>query len=412
MNTTLFDALSSRRERVIALQKGMTAIPAIGPDEGGIGEWDKAQWLETTMRSYGITAIERLDIQDARVPSGKRPNMIATIKGKTDKTLWILVHMDVVPPGDAELWLTNPFELHIDPKDDDILRGRGVEDNQQSIVAVILIAAELLEHKIIPDLNLSIIFVADEETHNTYGIDHILKIRPNLIKDGDLVLVPDFGTQDGKLICVAEKGVLWLQVSIFGKQCHASTPDEGKNTLVAAAHMITRVADVEKAFDKRNSLFSPDRSTLIPTRHDGNVPNINTISGKEVFFIDCRILPEYTLDEVFHEIQQLGIDIAQTHGVQVLVKKYNSHPTAPSTSVDSEVVVKLQDAIKKVYSIDSLAGGIGASTVAGSLRRHGVAAAVWSSALPNYHQPNEGSRISYAIGDAQVFSHLLFNDPI
>lgn len=408
MLDTLLKALAGRIDRALELQTGLTSFPAFGPDSGGPGEWDKAAWLEARLRAWGLTDIERLDADDARVPSGKRPNMIVRVPGRSGRTLWILGHLDVVPPGDTGLWRSDPWTVTRDPEDPDIIRGRGVEDNQQAIVAGALMAAELVEQGITPDLSFGLIAVADEETGNRYGAEYVLKQRPGLIAPDDLVLVPDFGTADGTLIEVAEKGTLWLKVTVTGVQCHASTPDEGKNALVAASAMILRVHEVEERFSARDPLFTPPRSTMEPTRHDANVPNVNTIPGKDVFFIDCRVLPVYSVDDVLDAFRALAAEISARYGVEVNIEVVSREPAAPATPVDSEVVTLLKEGIRRIYGLECRAGGIGGGTVARLLRHRNIPAAVWSRVLDNAHVPNEAARLSDAVNDARVYSTLLF----
>ena len=296
-----------------------------------------------------------------------------------------------------------------DPADPDLIYGRGVEDNQQAAVSAILVAAELKEKGITPELGLGIILVADEETGNKYGIEYVLAQRPDLISADDLVMVPDYGTKDGTLIEVAEKSTLWVKVTVTGRQCHASTPDEGKNALVAASDMILHVqGEVEARFADRNPLFTPDRSTIAPTRHDANVPNVNTIPGKDIFFVDSRILPHYDLDDVLAAMRTFMEGIAEKHGVSVELEVVNREAGPAPTPVDSPVVAALKDAVFKVYGIRCHEGGVGGGTVAKQFRVRGIAAAVWCRVLDNCHVPNESARLSHAVGDAQVYAHMLF----
>ena len=238
--------------------------------------------------------------------------------------------------------------------------------------------------------------------------EYVLEQRPDLIAPDDLVLVPDFGTADGTLIEVAEKGTLWLKVTVTGVQCHASTPDEGKNALVAASAMILRVREVEERFNAVDPLFTPPRSTMAATRHDANVPNVNTIPGKDVFFIDCRVLPAYSVDEVLDAFRGLGAEIAAQYGVTVAVDVVSREPAAPATPVNSEVVTLLKEAIFRIYGLECHAGGIGGGTVARLVRHRNIPAAVWSRVFDNAHVPNEAARLSDAVNDARVYSCLLF----
>ena len=409
MKEKILSALSAASDEVIFLQQSMTRFPAFGPNEGGIGEFHKAEWIEKLVRSWGVNAIEHYDAADERVPSKIRPNMVIRHKGKSEKTLWIVGHMDVVPPGNESLWKTSPFEAVLDEDDSDIIRGRGVEDNQQAIVSGLLILHELVKNSYEPDLSFALLLVSDEETRNTFGINHVLKENPNLIKKDDLVLVPDFGTKEGNLIEIGEKGVLWLKIEIEGRQCHGSTPDEGINAFVAMSDMVLQIKKIEDFFTERNELFSPTRTTIVPTRHTENVPNINTIPGKEIFYLDCRILPEHDTQTVIGKVRELSTEIERKHSVSIQISVDNLEESSPETNADAEVVQKLKKAIFETYGLMCKTGGVGGATVGCKIRSLGIPVAVWSSAIPNYHQPNEGSRISNAIGDAKAFARLLFN---
>ncbi|MBQ4326361.1 MAG: M20 family metallo-hydrolase, partial [Mailhella sp.] len=63
-------ALAGGAERVFELQSNLTALRGLGPDNGGTGEQDKADYLENWLRSFGIDDIEHIDAPDERVPSG------------------------------------------------------------------------------------------------------------------------------------------------------------------------------------------------------------------------------------------------------------------------------------------------------------------------------------------------------
>ena len=64
MRDELIAALAGRAERALELQTGLTAIPALSPENGGEGEERKALWLEEKLRSFGLTNIEHVDAPD------------------------------------------------------------------------------------------------------------------------------------------------------------------------------------------------------------------------------------------------------------------------------------------------------------------------------------------------------------
>ncbi|MEG2139229.1 MAG: M20 family metallo-hydrolase [Bilophila sp.] len=403
---SLSEAIARQRDKVIAYQTSMTAMPALGPDNGGTGELPKALYLEGVLRKLGCTDIERIDAPDARVPGGVRPNIAARIPGASPRTLWIMGHMDVVPTGELSQWKTDPWNVVVEG---DRIIGRGVEDNQQAIVCALLVAGELLASGVTPDLSLGLLFVADEETSNTYGIHHVLKTRPDLFKPDDFVVVPDYGVPDGSCIEIAEKGQLWLKVTVKGVQCHASRPQEGHNSLVAAADMILHVRDLEALYPEQNPLFDPSVSTFVPTRHEENVPNINSLPGLDAFYLDCRILPGVSHEAVIASVRAIMEPIAARHEVAVAVSVVQSSEAAPATPSDSEVVRRLAAGIRTVYGVEPRCNGVGGGTVAVGFRRMGIPAAVWASLVPTCHIANEYSLISKTLGDAQVLAGMLFD---
>ena len=402
----LIESIGQQRDKVIEYQTRMTELPALGPENGGTGEMPKALYLEGLLRELGVTDILRIDAPDSRVPDGVRPNVIARIPGASPRRLWILGHMDVVPPGELSYWKTDPWKVVVDG---DKICGRGVEDNQQAIVCVLLIAQELKAQGITPDLSLGLIFVSDEETSSRYGIHYILKTHADLFGPDDFVVVPDYGVADGSSIEISEKGQLWMRVEVLGHQCHASRPQEGRNSLVAAADMILHVRDLESIYAQVDPLFQPPCCTFVPTRHEENVPNINSLPGKDVFYIDCRILPGISHDDVLASAREIMEAVAERHGVTVDITTVTNAPASPATPPDSEVVLRLSAGIREIYGIEPHCDGSGGGTVAVGFRDMGIPAAVWASVVPTYHLANEYSLISRTIGDAQVLARMLFD---
>ncbi len=404
---TLFTTLDQQAEAVVDLQTKLTAIPALGPMNGGDGEKDKAEFLLSHLRSMGIEDIREFRAPADDVPCGYRPNIAAIIPGKnTEKTLWVISHIDVVPPGDLTLWNSDPYTL---VRDGDTIIGRGVEDNQQGIVSTLLTAQAILDHNLTPDINLGMFFVADEETGSIFGLDYIVREHDDIFRKDDLFLVPDFGESDASMVEIAEKSMCWLQVTVEGKQCHASTPGQGVNSLVPTAAFILRIKELEDIFDAEDPIYNPPRSTFQPTKKEANVENVNTIPGRDVFHIDSRVLPEYDLDDILNKIKELGNDIEKEYGVTISYDVTQREQAASATPEDSEIVKKVMKSVKKVYNNEPKTVGVGGGTVAAFLRRKGYHAVVWATLNHCAHQPNEWASIKNTIGDAKVIADMLFD---
>ncbi|MFP4364840.1 MAG: M20 family metallo-hydrolase [Spirochaetia bacterium] len=401
----LFQFIESSKSNMINLEKQLCAIPALSPDNGGEGEWDKAEFLIDFLKKNGIEKIERYDAPDARAKNGMRPNIVATIDGVNDSScFWIMTHLDIVPPGDAVLWENDPYQA---VEKDGKLYGRGVEDNQQGMVASIYAALGFVKNNIVPKRTIKLLFVADEETASDFGIKYLLKEFDLFGKD-DIILVPDGGNKEGTSIEVAEKSVLWLKFSTEGKQCHASTPEAGVNSFLAGSDLVMRLYELNNVFGKTNELFDPPGSTFTPTKKEANVPNINTIPGEDVFYLDCRILPSISLDKVFHTIDKEIAAVQEKYGVTISYETIQRVVSKP-TPEDSPIVGSLKSAVNEVYQADAKPMGIGGGTVGAYLRNAGFDTVVWAKMDETMHMPNEYTVIENLVGDAKVMAYIGIN---
>ena len=389
---------------MIRLQAGLTAIPALAPENGGDGEMKKAAFLVEALREMGFPAPEFCNAPDDRVSDGARPNVAVRVPGRrADRTVWVMTHTDVVPPGEMRLWEHDPYECRVR---DGRVYGRGTEDNQQDLVASVFALKAFLDEGIVPESTAGILLAADEETGSGYGLDYVLENRRDWFRRDDLIVVPDAGNEEGSMIEVAEKSVLWLRVQVSGKQCHASRPALGKNAFRAASHLVVRLDGLAGVFDARDPLYDPPESTFEPTKKEANVPNVNTIPGEDVFFLDCRILPLYPVDDVLKTIRGMADGIGKTFGVAIDLSPVQKYDAPPATAHDAPVVRALEEAIRDVYGIRAQPRGVGGGTVAAVFRKYGYSAAVWSRYCHMAHQPNEYCLIENMVGNAKVYAHL------
>jgi succinyl-diaminopimelate desuccinylase len=315
--------------------------------------------------------------------------------------VWILSHSDVVPPGDLSLWDGDPYVVRVEG---DRIIGRGVEDNQHGFVSSYLALQAIQETNVPLKHAVGLAVVADEETGSGCGLDYLLARRRDLFENRDLIVVPDAGNEEGTMIEVAEKSMLWLRFAVSGRQCHASTPDKGKNSLAGAARLIIALEELRAQFDASDELFKPPQSTFEPTKMEGNVPNVNTIPGRDVFYLDCRVLPQYSLDQVFQAAREVAAAVGSSAGLEIQVDAVNRQDAPAPTAADAPVVQALGNAIRRITGSEARPMGIGGGTVAAFFRKAGLPAAVWSTISDTAHQPNEYCRISKVIQDAKIFA--------
>jgi len=404
----IYEKIDGYTDQMLELQRALVAIPALGPDNDGEGETEKAEFLEEWMaKEVGFDSVEHYDAPDDRVPAGKRPNIAAVMKGGSGgRKTWIMAHIDVVPGGDPAKWDSDPFEMVVK---DGKMFGRGVEDNHHGIVPTLFAMKALRELQITPPRDIGIVLVSDEETSSKYGIEYVLK-NADIFGKEDYILVPDSGDPEGRTVEVAEKSIMWLKIEVKGKSCHASEPDKGINAHRAAAHFAARLDRLREIFDQTDDVFDPPDNTFEPTKREANVPNVNTIPGEDVFYLDTRILPGIPLADVRAEARKIADEVEKEFGVEIGMSEVQSEEAAPATPADAPVVEALSEAIREARGIEPEIIGIGGGTVAAFFRRHGYNAVVWSTIADVCHQPNEYQFVENMPGDAKIMANLFMRE--
>ena len=410
MKEKIFNWIENSTSLAVELETGLTKRQAISPESGGEGELDKCLFLEEWLRAHGITQIERFNAPDNRAKGKVRPNLIATIDGEAGENegrLWILSHTDIVPPGEIKLWTSDPWTVtRADDEPGPRLIGRGTEDNQQGIVSSILAALSFSAQGLKPQRTIKLLFAADEEVGSVFGIEWLIKNHGGLFTKNDMAIVPDGGDPKGECIEIAEKNVIWMRFATHGEQAHGSMPDLGANAFIAGSDLAVRLHhELSAKFNDRDPMFYPDYSTFQPTKKENNVPNINTIPGEDVFYVDMRVLPRHPTKSVLAEIDRIIQEVETKYNVKIDYDFQELTESSP-TDADAPVVKQLGKAIAEVYAVQPRLIGIGGGTMAASLRNIGIDSAVWTKTNGTLHKPDEYALIENIIGDAKVMALL------
>jgi succinyl-diaminopimelate desuccinylase len=245
---------------------------------------------------------------------------------------------------------------------------------------------------------------------NDFGIAWLLENHKEMFQKNDTALIPDWGDTKGEGIEIAEKNMIWVRFTTTGKQTHASRPDLGANAFLAGSDLALRLHyGLSEKFNGRDSLFEPEYSTFQPTKKEANVPNVNTIPGGDVFYIDMRVLPRYSIRSVLDEIDIIKEEVAARHKVAIDYSVVQSNES-PATSAQAPFIKSLSQAIGEVYGVTARPVGIGGGTVASFLRKIGIDCAVWARLSGSAHQPNEYALVKDIIGDAKVMALLMWGE--
>jgi succinyl-diaminopimelate desuccinylase len=398
----IFKETQRLREDMVAALSRICRFPAVSPHNGGTGEEEKAKEIEKLAAELGLGRVEWQRVDDAQSPTGNRPSLFLERAGKSPRRLCILSHMDIVPEGDRSFWTVEPYAPLVR---DGRLYGRGVSDNGMALIASLFALKALSNLNVEPAFSVCLSFLADEELGSGYGVKPLLE--RGLFRADDLVVVPDSGNAAGDFIEISEKAGLKLEFTVTGKQVHAAMPHTGINACRAANLLSVELDDALRGyFVAEDTLFEPSYSTFEPTRRFANVPNLNTIPGRERFGFDCRVLPCVPLDDVIAVVDKVKDRVARRTGATIELEAGRTE-AAPPTPADSDVVRLLSGSVREVLNVEPQLGGIGGGTFAAFFRRKGIPAVVWQQEKDVAHQPDEYVEIEHLVNNAKVFASMM-----
>lgn len=211
------------------------------------------------------------DLETWAVEKG-RENAVGTIKGTGGgKSLIFNGHVDVVPPGNPDLWDGDPWSGRID---DDRVWGRGASDMKAGLVAQAYAAKALRRAgvQLKGDLILQSV-VGEEVMDHECGVSST--IEHGYTADAAVVAEPSGPTTLG--VIPVTPGLLWFSVTVRGKATHSSMraqtiraggggPDVGVNAVDKGMIIYEAIKRLEEewAFTKKHPLFAPGHFTIHP----------------------------------------------------------------------------------------------------------------------------------------------------
>jgi acetylornithine deacetylase/succinyl-diaminopimelate desuccinylase family protein len=238
------------------------------------------------MKSLGMTV-------QAKEKEKGRTNLIGRI-GRGKPSVALIAHLDVVPAGDG--WKTDPFKPVVK---NGRIYGRGALDDKGLFAASYGAIKAFLKNNSKFKGTIYFLAAADEEQGSRLGIEW-------LIKQGfkaDFAIIPDSGLMDEAII--GEKGVLWIEITSFGKQAHGSTPELGINALEKLSKLILRLPKIN--FGRNFNRAFQGTTVNIGQIQGGEAPNI--VPAKAKAKIDIRyplgIKRKDVLEKIKNEIDRL-----------------------------------------------------------------------------------------------------------
>ncbi|OYX99242.1 MAG: succinyl-diaminopimelate desuccinylase [Hyphomicrobium sp. 32-62-53] len=204
----------------VALARALIQCRSVTPEEGGA-----LTLLQSVLEPLGFVC-ERVTFQEAGTPDVE--NLYAR-RGTGGANLCFAGHTDVVPPGDAAAWHSDPFAAEIR---DGLLYGRGAVDMKGAIACFVAAVARAIAAG--EDTgSVSLLITGDEEGPSINGTVKVLQWLAERGERLDAAIVGEPSNPDalGDEIKIGRRGSVTGELVVYGVQGHAAYPHRADNPL-------------------------------------------------------------------------------------------------------------------------------------------------------------------------------------
>lgn len=252
----------------VSILKSLIGIPSISREEEPV-----ADFLQNYIESIGIVVNRK----------GNNLWCLSPMFDLSKPTILLNSHIDTVKPVNG--WKKHPFTPI---EEDGKLYGLGSNDAGASVVSMLQVFRQLSAK----EQNYNLIYLAscEEEVSGKNGIESVLPNLPPI----SLGIV---GEPTNMQPAIAEKGLMVLDVTAYGKAGHAAR-NEGENAIYKILEDITWFHDFR--FEKESPLLGPVKMSV--TQINAGTQH-NVIPDKCTFVVDIRSNELYSNEEIFEIVK-------------------------------------------------------------------------------------------------------------
>jgi acetylornithine deacetylase len=214
-------------QRLLDDLRALVRIPSITGSEDRVAEWVAAALRDMGLEVELVTPDPALVRADPDWPGQEMdrtalPVVIGRAGRAGGRRLILSGHLDVVPPGDPETWIVDPWGAEVR---DGRLYGRGACDMKGGVAAILGAVRALRSSGRLDQLDgeLMVVLVPSEEDG---GQGTLAAIRAGAT--GDLAIITEPSNLD---VVVAHAGAITFRLTVPGRAAHASQRREGVSAL-------------------------------------------------------------------------------------------------------------------------------------------------------------------------------------
>lgn len=228
-------------------------------------------------------------------------------RGRNAPLLTFAGHTDVVPPGSAERWSSDPF---VPTERDGSLYGRGAADMKSSIAAFVVAVEEFVAARPEHGGSIALLITSDEEGPAINGTVRVCETLSKRGETPDYCIVGEPTSVDmlGDTIKNGRRGSLSGRLTVLGKQGHVAYPHLARNPVHLVAPALAEL--VSQHWDDGNEYFPP--TTFQVSNVHAGTGATNVVPGSAVLDFNFRFATASTPDSLKQRIHA----ILDAHGLE------------------------------------------------------------------------------------------------
>lgn len=279
--------------QIITWLQRLIAIPSVTPEQAGpragvSGEGAIAAALADWFAALGG------EVYSEEVLPG-RPNIYGIWRGSSQRWAALDIHTDTVG---VEQMIGDPFSASVR---NGRVHGRGAVDTKASLAVILALLEALQQSGQQLDANLVVGATADEEVLALGAPVYANWLKKQgIVVDEMIVAEP---TMCGPVY--GHTGVVRLAFEVQGVAAHSSKPDQGKNAITAAAHLVLAIDAEHQRLQREAPKSALGKPTLTATIIQGGSGQ-NIVPDSCTVTIDRRVVADESLEAIIADLHELA----------------------------------------------------------------------------------------------------------
>jgi len=292
-------------------------------------------------------------------------------------------HTDVVPPGPAEDWDSDPFKATVDGE---MLRGRGAADMKSALAAMVDATVDFVSTY--PDHKGSIAFLitSDEEGRAQEGTKRAIRTLADRGEHIDWCVIgePSSTSELGDTVKVGRRGSLSGMLTVHGVQGHVAYPHLADNPIERFAPVLTELC--AHKLDDGNEFFPPSSFQVVQLKSGTGFPNV---TPGELY---TRFNFRYSTVWNHEQIKELVAEILDKHKLKYTLEWHLSGE--PFLTEGGDLIPAVQAAVRKVTGLDPELSTTGGTSDGRFISPAGADVVEFGAVNATIHKANEEIRIA------------------